>query len=115
MNGLLANLPYLLSFVLVLLGIYCVLSYRDLVKIVCGFSISGYGVNLLFVQLGYVQGGGPPVPPLQGIVVDPLLQAFVLTAIVIEFGLMMLMLSLAMKIYDRTGDMDIGLLGRLKG
>ncbi len=115
MTGVMANLPYLLSFLLVLLGIYCVLSYRDLVKIICGFSISGYGVNLFFVQIGYVHGGGPPVPPLQDVVVDPLLQAFVLTAIVIEFGLMMLMLSLAMRIYEKTGDMDIGLLGRLKG
>jgi multicomponent Na+:H+ antiporter subunit C len=109
------NLPYVLSFLLVLLGIYCVLSYRDLVKILCGFSVSGYGINLLFIQLGYVERAGPPVPPLQNVVVDPLLQAFVLTAIVIEFGLMMFMLSLAMRIYQRTGDMDISLLGRLKG
>ena len=115
MNELLSSLPYGLSFLLVLLGIYCVISYRDLIKVICGFSIAGYGVNVLFVQIGFVRGGGPPVPPLQSSVVDPLLQAFVLTAIVIEFGLMMFMLSLAIGIYRKTGDTDLGLLGRLKG
>ena len=115
MTGVLANLPYSLSFLLVLIGIYCVISYRDLIKVICGFSIAGYGVNVLLIQLGYVGDAGPPVPPLQAAVVDPLVQAFVLTAIVIEFGLMMFMLSIAIQVYRRTGDTDLGLLGRLRG
>lgn len=108
-------LPYALSFLLMLIGIYCVLSYRDLIKVVCGFSISSYGITILFVQIGYVKGAGAPVPPLGSIVVDPLLQALVLTAIVIEFGLMMFMLAVGIKIFKRTGHMDLGLLRRLHG
>jgi multicomponent Na+:H+ antiporter subunit C len=109
------TIPYLLSFVLVLLGFYTVLSYRDLIKVICGLSISGYGVNILLVQMGYVEGASSPVPPMGATVVDPLLQALVVTAIVIEFGLMMLVLSMAIKIFRETGEMDIGLLRRLRG
>jgi multicomponent Na+:H+ antiporter subunit C len=109
------TLPYALSFLLLLLGFYCVLSYRDLIKVICGLSISGYGANLLLVQIGYVRGATSPVPPLGPTVVDPLLQALIITAIVIEFGLMMFMLSMAIKIYQETGEMDIGLLRRLHG
>lgn len=111
----LSFLPYVLSFLLVLIGVYCVLSSRDLIKIIFGLSISGYGVNLLFVQLGYVRGASAPVPPLGATVTDPLLQAFVLTAIVIEFGLTMFMLSLAMRVFGATGDTDMGTLRRLRG
>ncbi len=115
MNATLTNLPYALSFLMVLIGIYCIISYRDLIKIICGFSISGYGVNILFAQISFVKGGSAPVPPLGVSIVDPLLQALVLTAIVIEFGLMMYMLAVAIKIYRKTGDMDVGLLRRLRG
>ena len=107
--------PYVLSFLLVLIGIYCVLSHRDLIKMIFGLSISGYGVNLLFVQLGYVRGASAPVPPLGSTVTDPLVQAFVLTAIVIEFGLAMFMLSLAMRMFHATGGTDMKALRRLRG
>lgn len=108
-------LPYALSFLLLLLGFYCVLSYRNLIKVICGLSISGYGVNLILVQIGYVKGATSPVPPIGPTVVDPLLQALVITAIVIEFGLMMFMLSMAIRIYRETGEMDISILRRLRG
>jgi multisubunit Na+/H+ antiporter MnhC subunit len=114
-TNLAANLPYALSFLLLLIGIYCAISYRDLIKVVCGFSIAGYGVNILLVQIGFVRDAGSPVPPIAATLVDPFPQAMVLTAIVIEFGLMMLMLSMAMRIHEKTGDMDLGLLGRLRG
>jgi len=109
------TLPYILSFFLVILGFYCVLSYRNLIKVICGLSISGYGVNLLLVQIGYIEGASSPVPPIGATVVDPLLQALIITAIVIEFGLMMLILSISIRIYRETGDMDISLLRRLRG
>jgi len=111
----LGNLPYAVAFLIFLVGIYCALSSRNLMKAVFGFSISSYGINILFTQIGYVSGAGAPIYAAGREVVDPLVQAFVLTAIVVEFGLMMYILSLGVRMYEERGDMDISLLRRLKG
>jgi len=112
--SILVNLPYAVSFLMMLLGIYGVLSRRNLIEVVFGLSISSYGVNVLLVQIGYLARGAAPILPAEN-VVDPLMQAFVLTAIVVEFGLMMFILSAAMRIYRERGDMDLSLLRRLRG
>jgi multicomponent Na+:H+ antiporter subunit C len=106
---------YNLSFLLMLLGIYCALSHSDIIKVVCGLSISSYGVTLFVIQIGYTQSGstlasGAVVPS-----VDPLMEALVLTAVVIETGFMMLMLAIGIRIFQEEGHMDLSLLRRLRG
>jgi len=74
----------------ILIGLYAALVKKSLLKIVLGLSIMEAGVNLLFVALGYLKGGTAPIfsdgyDPSQ-VMVDPVPQALVLTAIVLDLG-----------------------------
>ena len=48
---------YILCLALFLVGLYCVVRKRNLIKIIIGIGIMGYAVNLLFVLAGYVKQG----------------------------------------------------------
>ena len=52
---------YLLSLVLLAVGLYCVLVKRNLIKIVVGIIIMEYAVNLIFIMFGYRTDGRAPI------------------------------------------------------
>lgn len=87
-------------------GTYLVLG-RQLSRIVIGIALIGHGVNLLLVLSGGRGGepafvGGDPAA-----FADPLPQAFVLTAIVITFGVIAFLLSLAFRSWRVTADDEV--------
>jgi len=109
---------YLLCLVLFCIGLYGVLRKRNLVKIIIGLGIIEYAMNLFFVLLGYrSHGRAPIVAQDQNILnmVDPLPQALVLTSIVIGLGVTALVISIAIRIYEKYGTFDITKINRLKG
>ncbi|TRZ96269.1 cation:proton antiporter [bacterium] len=109
---------YLLCLLLFCIGLYGVLRKRNLVKIIIGLGIMEYAMNLFFVLLGYRFHGRAPIEaPGQAIVnmVDPLPQALVLTSIVIGLAITALVISIAVRIYERYGTFDITKIKRLKG
>ncbi len=109
---------YLLCLVLFCIGLYAVLRKRNLVKIIIGLGIIEYAMNLFFVLLGYrFHGRAPIVAQGQDILdmVDPLPQALVLTSIVIGLGVTALVISIAIRIYEKYGTFDITKIKRLKG
>ncbi len=122
-------MPYALCFLLFMIGLYCAVVKKNMVKIVLGIVIMEYAVNLFLVMLGYRFGGVAPIidkthiEPGSGEIissflnssVDPLPQALVLTAIVISLGSLALMISLCIRIYERYGTFDITKIRRLKG
>jgi multicomponent Na+:H+ antiporter subunit C len=69
---------------------------RSLTRVLIGFLLVGNGVNLFM----FIMGGAPGLAPILGegvdeqAISDPLPQAFVLTAIVINLGLTAFMLAL---------------------
>ena len=88
--------------VLVAGGVFLVLQ-RGLLRVVLGFVLLGHAVNVLVLSAGGMQrrdlpliGRGDPAAAA-----DPLPQAFVLTAIVITFGITVYLLALV-----RAGDPD---------
>ena len=93
---------YLLCFVLFLVGLYGLLTRRNLIKIIISKSITEFSVFLMLALIGYIDGGLAPIvksgSPHQ-VYVDPLPQAMVLTAIVIGLGVTAVMLSYAVRIY----------------
>ncbi len=109
---------YLLCLVLFAIGLYGVLRKRNLIKIILGLVIMEYSVHLMFILVGYRMGGRSPIlehgQEISNIV-DPLPQALVLTAIVIGLAVTALVISLAMRIYDRYRTFDITEIRRLKG
>lgn len=109
---------YLLVLILFSVGVYCILTKRNLIKIIIGFSIIHYAVNLMFVLFGYRhQGRAPILAPDQVItdMVDPLPQALVLTSIVIGLATTALMVALAVRLYQKYGTFDIIRIRKLKG
>lgn len=109
---------YLLCLVLFSVGLYCVVRKRNLIKIIIGIGIMEYAANLFFVLLGYRTHGRAPVYAHDQVIknmVDPLPQAVVLTAIVLGLSLTLLLVAVAIRIYDRYGTFDITKITKLKG
>ncbi len=109
---------YFLCIVLFAVGLYGILRKRNLIKIIIGLIIVEYAVHLLFILVGYRAGGRSPILASDQLIlniVDPLPQALVLTAIVIGLAVTALVVSLAIRIYDRYGTFDITKIRRLKG
>ena len=109
---------YMLCLALFCVGLYGVLRKRNLVKIIIGLAIIEYSMNLFFVLLGYRFHGRAPIDARdQNILnmVDPLPQALVLTSIVIGLGVTALVISIAIRIYEKYGTFDITKIRKLKG
>lgn len=120
---------YALCFLLFVIGLYCAVVKKNLVKIVIGLAVMEYAVNLFLIMLGYRTGGTAPiigrgdlesgtdkiVASFINTSVDPLPQALVLTSIVISLGSLALLISLCIRIYGKYGTFDITEIRRLRG
>ena len=113
---------YVLTIILFLLGLYGVSVKKNLIKVILGFIIMDYAVNLMLILIGYRNGGiapilqkGESVAKFAGKAVDPLPQALVLTAIVIGLGVTALFVALAIRLYDRYGTFDVTKIRNLRG
>jgi multicomponent Na+:H+ antiporter subunit C len=109
---------YFLCFILFCIGLYCVLRKRNIIKIIVGLVIIEYSVNMFLVLIGYrTHGRAPILAADQEILnmVDPLAQAMVMTTIIIGLAVLVVVVSLAMRIYEKYGTFDITKIRRLKG
>jgi multicomponent Na+:H+ antiporter subunit C len=111
-------LPYILCLILFLIGLYAVLVKKNLIKIIIGLGIIDYSLNLFLVLIGYKKQSIFPIlskdTQIQPMV-DPLPQALVLTAIVIGLAVTMLMVAIAIRLYEKYGTFDITQIRKLKG
>jgi len=102
---------YIGAFGLVLIGLYILLTKHNLIKMIIGLCIMDTGVNLLFITIGYVKKGTAPIFSKTGLnpqnMVDPVPQALVLTAIVIGVAVLAMALSLAIRLYQHYGTLDM--------
>lgn len=97
------------------LGTFLVLR-RDVVRVVWGVVLMGQAANVYLVTMGdpdpaelvpvIAHGAGNG-----GTVTDPLVQALVLTAIVIGFGTTAFALVLTYRVYEEHGTIDLDELG----
>ena len=120
---------YALCFLLLMIGLYCAVVKKNMVKIVLGIMVMEYAVNLFLIMLGYRAGGVAPIVGKENMAgagnqltdlfinssVDPLPQALVLTSIVISLGSLALMISICIRTYEKYGTFDITRIRRLKG
>jgi multicomponent Na+:H+ antiporter subunit C len=111
-----------------MIGLYCAVVKKNMVKIVIGILVMEYAVNLFLIMLGFRTDGVAPILDASSVdeggrvtasflsaSVDPLPQALVLTAIVISLGSLALMISICIRTYERYGTFDITEIRRLKG
>ena len=120
---------YVLTFALLVVGLYAVVAKKNVIKIIVGILIIGYAVNLLLVLVGYRSGeagsallGKAPILSegqdagnLANTAVDPLPQAMVLTSIVIGLGVTALMVAMAIRLYEKYKTFDTNEIRRLRG
>ncbi len=91
--------------VLVSTGTYLVL-HRTLTRIILGLGMLGNGVNLLILTSGGSPGDAPIIGR-EGEFTDPVPQALVLTAIVIGFGVLSFLLSMAYRSWTIDGNDEV--------
>ena len=113
---------YLMCFFLFLMGLYCLIAKKHLIKKIIGLVILEYAVNLFLILIGYREGGIPPILfenmdrlAFSQQSVDPLPQALVLTSIVIGLGVLIMMVSIALRLYEKYKTFDTSEINRLKG
>ncbi|MCK4271019.1 NADH-quinone oxidoreductase subunit K [bacterium] len=113
---------YLLCSFLFVLGLYCLVAKKNIIKKIIGIITMEYSVNLFLVLVGYRARGIAPIlskgadkAEFIAKSVDPLPQALVLTAIVIGLGTIALMVAICIRLYERYGTFDMTEIRRLRG
>ena len=89
--------------IIIFLGLYAILAYRNLIKIFLGIEVFSKGVALLFL------GAGSANAQLG------LAQSLLITYIVIEAVVATVVLGLIVHIYQHYGTLDIRQLSKLRG
>jgi len=110
----LSHILMVTGFALVLIGLWGMLTHRNILRIIIGFSLIDTGLHLVMVATGYVTGGTAPIvdkalPAAEATArsVDPIPSALVVTAIVIGFSVTAVMLAFAIRIHDARKTLSI--------
>jgi multicomponent Na+:H+ antiporter subunit C len=85
---------------------------RDVIRVVWGVAIISQAANVYLITVGFGPTGGGTAPILAygdsgTTTIDPLVQALVLTAIVIGFGTTAFALVLTYRLYEEHGTIDL--------
>lgn len=101
-----------LSIALLLVGVYGLLTQKNVIKMIISLNIFEIGLNIFIISIGYVKGGLAPILTSQSntsalAYVDPLPQALVLTSIVIGVGITALALAFARILHNRYGTYEL--------
>jgi multicomponent Na+:H+ antiporter subunit C len=95
---------------LFLIGVYGIVTSRNLIHLVVCLSVTQSATDILLLAIGYRAGGHAPVfvdlPPHPGPAVDAVMQALALTDVVIGAAVTGLLLALAVQVHKRTGTLD---------
>ena len=109
------------GFLLLVIGIWGILTQKNLIKMIIGFTIFDTGLNIIMVSIAYVRNRTAPildeavdVKDAVNKIVDPVPQALVLTAIVIGLGVTALMLAYALKLHKEKKSLEIDSFSDLK-
>ena len=117
----LAHIALITGILLILIGLWGILSQKNLIKIIIGFSLFDTGTHIIMVSIGYLKGKTAPIldeavnlKNAANEIVDPVPQALVLTAIVIGLGITALMLAYVLRLYQRRKTLEINNYNDLK-
>lgn len=109
MTGATALLPWGVAAWLLAIGLYGMVTSRNYVHLIGCLSVVQSATYVLLLAVGYRTGAGPPIffthPPGTP-AVDPVVQALVLTDIVIGATVTALLLALALQLHKRRGTLD---------
>ncbi len=106
---MLEYLPFVVAAWIFLWGLYGIVTSKNLVHQVVCLAIVQTSTYVLLLGIGYRVGGTAPVfadIPVGTPVVDPLVQALMLTDVVVEATVMALLLSMVVKANEIAGTVD---------
>jgi len=93
---------------LIIIGIWGVLSRKNILRIALAFTLADTGVNLLLVWSGFAPGRSAPIVDSSVTsMVDPLPQALVLTSIVIGVAVAALFVVVGVLAARKSGSSDV--------
>ena len=102
------------GFILVLIGLWGMLTRRNILRIIIGFSLIDTGIHIVIVSIGYVTNRTAPIidgavnaSDAASRVVDPIPSALVVTAIVIGLSVTAVMLAYAIRLYESRKTLSI--------
>ncbi len=102
-------LPYIVVAWLVLIGLYGMVTSRNLIHLTVCLSVIQSATYVLLLSIGYRAGAGPPifanVPPGTP-AVDPIVQAMALTDIVVGATVTALLLALVIQVHKHLHTLD---------
>ncbi|MCF7793124.1 MAG: sodium:proton antiporter [Candidatus Cloacimonetes bacterium] len=111
----------MLGFILIIIGLWGMLTQKNIIKMIIGFSIIDTGIHLVIVSIGYLKDRTAPIldaavekATAVERVVDPVPSALVLTAIVIGLAVTALMLVYAVQMYKHKKSLQINDFEELK-
>jgi multisubunit Na+/H+ antiporter MnhC subunit len=117
----LENIALFSGLILSLVGLWGLLTQKNIIKMIVGFALLDTGIHLIMIAVGYVKNATAPIigetvtkENAADVIADPIPQALVLTAIVIGLGITALMLAYAVKMHQKKKSLDINHYNDLK-
>ena len=109
------------GFLLLLVGLWGIISQKNIIKMIISFSIIDTSIHLSLVAIGYIRNRTAPIidsavnkSEAVNQITDPVPQALVLTAIVIGVGITALLLTYALKLFRQNRSLEINQFNSLK-
>lgn len=107
MTTLIASFNYWIVVILMMLGMYIMITRDNLVKKLIGLSIFQTAIFYFYISLGKISGGSAPIlDPDVTTYSNPLPHVLILTAIVVGVATTAVGLALIIRIYDHTGSIE---------
>jgi multicomponent Na+:H+ antiporter subunit C len=109
MNTAVSLLPWVVAAWLLGIGLYGIVTSRNYIHLIGCLSVVQSSTYVLLLAVGYKWNAGPPIfythPPGTP-AVDPVVQALVLTDVVVGATITALLLALVLQLHKRTGQID---------
>jgi multicomponent Na+:H+ antiporter subunit C len=111
-------LPYAVAVWLLIVGLYGIVTSRNLLHQVISLSVVQASTYVLLLAVGFRSGAAAPVfadIPAHRAAVDPVVQALSLTDAVVGATVSALLLAVAVQVHKKTGTLDPEALRRALG
>jgi multicomponent Na+:H+ antiporter subunit C len=102
-------LPYAVATWIVLIGLYGIVTSRDLIHMVISLSVMQSASYVVLLGIGYKTDASAPIfydVPVGTPAVDPVVQALTLTDVVVGTTITALLLALTVQTHKRYGTLD---------
>ena len=116
--SLTAHVPYFVAAWVLAWGLYGIVTSKHFVHLVVCLGVTQTSSYVLLTAIGYVSGAAAPIR--QGLapnapVVDPIVQAMMLTDVVVEATVIALLLALVVRVHESTRTASPDALRALEG